>query len=284
MKAERGAGAVSRPSCIDSDAARERIVNCLRRIPAANSHHLSEDDTDMARMTKRAALATALVSTTLLSTTLLSSASAQDAGQLSIDQLQSVSPVIGGGVAPLWSADGRSLVYIGGGALWSIGADGGEPTRLSEAPASGTQMRRTSDGRLITYVKDVPGGNDIFGWDVAAKAERRISKLSGRVRSYSLSPDGRSIALANDRNGSEDIWVVNVADGAARRITSSPMYEVFPSWSSDEQDSLHATRLALGRPRRVRGAGDRRGEPAGAEGQGLLRLRQEHRSAFDGLA
>ena len=188
----------------------------------------------MARMTKRVALATALVSTTLLS-----SASAQDAGQLSIDQLQSVSPAIGANVAPLWSADGRSLVYIGGGALWSVAADGGEPVRLSDAPASGTQMRRTPDGRLITYVKDVPGGNDIFGWDVTAKAERRISKLSGRVRSYSISPDGRSIALANDRNGSEDIWVVNVADGAARRITSSPLYEVFPSWTSDGSKILY---------------------------------------------
>ena len=163
---------------------------------------------------------------------------AQSAGQPSIDQLQSVQSPIGGN-APLWSADGATLLYLGGGALWSVGADGGEPTRLGDAPGDGAQFRRTPDGRLLTYVKVVPGGTDIFGWDVGARAERRITRLSGRVRSYSISPDGRSIALANDRSGSEDIWVVNVADGAARRVTSSPQYEVFPSWSADGSRVLY---------------------------------------------
>jgi dipeptidyl aminopeptidase/acylaminoacyl peptidase len=88
-------------------------------------------------------------------------------------------------------------------------------------------------------VKEVPGGTDIFGWDIAGGSERRISRLSGRVRSYSISPDSRSIALANDRSGSEDIWVVNIADGAARRLTASPLYEVFPTWSADGSRVLY---------------------------------------------
>jgi dipeptidyl aminopeptidase/acylaminoacyl peptidase len=156
----------------------------------------------------------------------------------SIEQLQSVQSLIGGN-APVWSADGTTLMYLGGGALWSVGADGGAPTRVHEAPGSGTQLRRTPDGRLLTYVKEVPGGTDIFGWDIAGRSERRISHLSGRVRSYSISPDSRSIALANDRSGSEDIWVVNIADGAARRLTASPLYEVFPTWSADGSRVLY---------------------------------------------
>ena len=173
-----------------------------------------------------------------------STGAAQDSGRPAIDQLQSVVPAIGTGEAPVWSADGASLLYLGGtdGGLWTVGADGGRPTRLADALGGATQLRRSPDGRMVTYVKSVLGGNDIFGWDLGSKTERRISALSGHIRSYSFSPDGRSIALANDRNGSEDIWVLDVAGGSARRVTSSPLYEGFPSWTPDGATILY-TRL-----------------------------------------
>ncbi len=169
---------------------------------------------------------------------------AQDGVRPTIDQLQSVLPAIGPNEAPVWSADGTTLFYLSGvdGSLWSVKAAGGAPSRLSEPLGAATQLRRSPDGRLVTYVKPAPGGNDIFGWDLGARAERRVTMLSGHVRSYSFSPDGRSIALANDRNGSEDIWVVNVADGAAKRITAGPLYEGFPSWTPDGGTVLY-TRL-----------------------------------------
>ena len=176
-----------------------------------------------------------LFATAGLAAVALAPLSAQDAGRPSIDQLQSVIPTIGPNEAPVWSADGASLLYIGGGdgGLWMVSANGGTPIRLAETLGGATQLRRSPDGRMVTYVKNALGGNDIFGWDLAAKSERRITTLSGHVRSYSWSPDGRSIALANDRNGSEDVWVVNVADGAAKRLTTSPLYEGFPSWTPD---------------------------------------------------
>ena len=186
----------------------------------------------------------ALISLAVATTAGNSSIAAQDTGRPSIDQLQSVIPTIGAAEAPVWSADGANLLYIGGadGGLWMVGADGGTPVRLADGLGGATQFRRMPDGRMVTYVKNVPGGNDLFGWDLAEKSERRITTLSGHVRSYSISPDGRSIALANDRNGSEDIWVVNVTDGAATRLTTSPLYEVFPSWTPDGAKILY-TRL-----------------------------------------
>ncbi|MGE0442545.1 MAG: prolyl oligopeptidase family serine peptidase [Gemmatimonadales bacterium] len=171
------------------------------------------------------------------------SLAAQDGGRPNVDQLQSVVSLLAGNDAPVWSADGKRLIYPGAdGGLWSVPADGGPATRLAEGIGAGTQFRRSPDGSMVTYVKAVSGGNDIFGWDLTAMTERRISRLSGHVRSYSFSPDGRSIALANDRNGSEDVWVVNVADGSAARVTGSPLYEVFPSWTADGARILY-TRL-----------------------------------------
>ncbi len=157
-----------------------------------------------------------------------------------IDRLQSVTPSIAGEPA-VWSADGTRLYYLNGvdGALWSVPADGGFPSLVATIDGRATQLRRSPDGAMLTWVKTVSGGTDIFGFDLATGRERRISALSGTVHSYTISPDGRSIALADDRNGSEDIFVVNVASGAAVRIVGSPLYEVFPSWTPDSRQVLY---------------------------------------------
>ncbi|HEX4937003.1 MAG TPA: hypothetical protein VFV33_27665, partial [Gemmatimonadaceae bacterium] len=171
-----------------------------------------------------------------------SAATAQDAAPLSIDQLQSVTSPLGG-EAPAWAADGTRLVYVGSdGGLWSVGVNGGSPTRHAASLGGASQFRRSPDGRLFTYVKNVAGGNDLFGWDLAAGTERRITRLSGHVRSYAFSPTGDRIVLANDRSGSEDVYVVNVATGVAARLTSSPLYEGFPSFTPDGRQVVY-TRL-----------------------------------------
>jgi len=187
-----------------------------------------------------------------------STLAAQGATPPTIDQLQSVVSPIGAGEPAVWSVDGTRLIYVGGdGLLASVGVDGGAPMRYApalqderqmermlHAPSLGgaSQLRRSPDGRMVTYVKGVAGGNDIFGFDIAAGTERRITRLSGHVRSYAFSPTGDRIALANDRNGSEDVYVVEVATGVATRLTSSPLYEGFPSFTPDGNRVIY-TRL-----------------------------------------
>ncbi|MCZ8205307.1 alpha/beta fold hydrolase [Gemmatimonas sp.] len=187
-----------------------------------------------------------------------STLAAQGATPPTIDQLQSVVSPIGAGEPAVWSVDGTRLIYVGGdGLLASVGVNGGAPMRYApalqderqmermlHAPSLGgaSQLRRSPDGRMVTYVKGVAGGNDIFGFDIAAGTERRITRLSGHVRSYAFSPTGDRIALANDRNGSEDVYVVDVATGVATRLTSSPLYEGFPSFTPDGNRVIY-TRL-----------------------------------------
>jgi dipeptidyl aminopeptidase/acylaminoacyl peptidase len=177
------------------------------------------------------------------------SAQVADAGSPSVDELVMFNSMVGGD-APQWTADGSSLVFIDGNdaGLWTVSADGGAPMRIKDGTPrnvttrASAQTKMSPDGRIVAYTKGVEGGNDIFAFDLASKTERRVSNLSGRVRSFSFSPDGGRIALANDRHGSEDIWVLNVADGSAKRITSDARYEVFPSWTPDGSKVLY-TRL-----------------------------------------
>lgn len=161
----------------------------------------------------------------------------------SIDQLQSVVSTIGTGEPPVWSADGTRLIYLGAdGVLASVAVGGGAPMRHATSLAGASQLRRAPKGNMVTYVKGVEGGNDIFGFDLSAGTERRITRLSGHVRSYAFSPNGDRISLANDRSGSEDVYVVDVATGIATRLTSSPLYEGFPSFTPDGSRVIY-TRL-----------------------------------------
>jgi dipeptidyl aminopeptidase/acylaminoacyl peptidase len=205
----------------------------------------------MTRTIKRCAVALLLVGAQTATTI---RAHAQNVGSSppTVESLVANVSAVAGNDAPVWLPDNR-IVYLNNddGALWAVSADGGAPARLTTAFVSGEmqpisranlQLRTSPDGKLLAYTRGVAGGNDIFVWDVAAGAERRVSSISGHVRSFSFSPDSRSIALANDRQGSEDIWVVSVADGRARRLTSDPRYEVFPSWTADGSKIIY-TRL-----------------------------------------
>ncbi|MEP6691488.1 MAG: S9 family peptidase [Gemmatimonadaceae bacterium] len=191
-----------------------------------------------------APLALALV--TVLAAGRSSSAQARPLGPSVADFVAFKSVV--GADAPVWLTDGR-VVYLSNedGALWAVPARGGTAARISGALATNDpqpvsranlQLKASPDGRRLSYVKGVSGGNDIFVLDPATKVERRVSRIAGHVRSYSFSPDGKWIALANDRMGSEDIWVVNVDAGDAKRITTDPRYEVFPSWSPDGSEII----------------------------------------------
>ena len=88
----------------------------------------------------------------LASTVALSPVNAQGAARTSIDHLQSIAPSIGGNSAPVWSADGASLFFLSGSGLWAVGADGGAPTRMAGSLDGATQLRRSPDGRLVTFV------------------------------------------------------------------------------------------------------------------------------------
>ncbi len=61
----------------------------------------------------------------------------------------------GGGAYPAWSPDGARIVYVaetdGNRDLWTAGADGGAPQRLTEHPASDSEPSFSPDGREILF-------------------------------------------------------------------------------------------------------------------------------------
>src|SRR5438552_12820442 len=127
--------------------------------------------------------------------------------ELSIDQLQSVTSLLGGRDAPVWAPDGSKIVFLTeqDSGLWAVSPQGGNPTRLASgvaggiSPRSNLQLRWSPDGRQIAFVKGADGGSDIFLWSVADKSVRRLTSQGARIASYSFSPDGHTVAFSSNR-------------------------------------------------------------------------------------
>jgi len=158
---------------------------------------------------------------------------------LPIDLLMSIGSVVGG-ETPVWSPDGTRILFASGfGGFMTVGPEGGFPERLPIDPGAAGHFLAAQlpawapSGDWISYISSKGGGQELFLWSTRDGREIQLTRLGGRINSYSWSPDGRRIALAGDRNGQYDIWTVEVPSGEARRLTRSSLYEVFPSWTPD---------------------------------------------------
>ena len=192
--------------------------------------------------------AAVVLSATLLPTTALIAQRASSAlavpPSLTVDQVLSVSSMLGGRDAPVWSPDGLRLAFLGsmGGplGLWEVNAAGGPPRQLiadmslTGVGSTASQNPRWSpSGEYVAYVSSKGGAPEIWLWSPRDGRDAPLTALGGRINSMNWSPDGRRIAFAADRYGSEDIYVVAITTGVVTRLTSHPDYEVFPTWTPD---------------------------------------------------
>ncbi len=137
---------------------------------------------------------------------------------------------------PLWTADGRSLAFLGADSLLFVRDESagslistGSSDRLIFDPVW------SPDGSRIAYIESAPRSlqrslyiaqRDFSGIQVVATGDFQVSAPS-------WSPDGQQIALmAEDSVGNRDIYALDVASGALRQVSHSGR-DIFPSWSPD---------------------------------------------------
>ncbi|MSR02942.1 MAG: S9 family peptidase [Gemmatimonadetes bacterium] len=145
------------------------------------------------------------------------------------------------GEGPLWSPDGSRILYpssLGGGAIWSVGVDGGAPVRVTREIATGL-VRLAPRGDVLVYLSDKGGNPEIWLWNLAAGTDRRLTNLGARINALSWSPDGKTIAFSALRYGQFDLWSVDVATGKVLQVTSDPRYETYPVWTPDGRSLLY---------------------------------------------
>jgi len=166
---------------------------------------------------------------------------------LSAEEVTSVRSIVGG-VSPQWSPDGAHLLIggaLGGSDLWTVPSAGGLPSPLGIqmgeiAFLQSHQPKYAPNGKWLSYVSNRNGPAEIFVRSLRDGTEFQLTRLGGRINSYSWSPDGSAIAFAGDKFGHYDIFTVTVPGKAVVRVTNDTRYDVYPSWTPDGQRVVYA--------------------------------------------
>ena len=151
--------------------------------------------------------------------------------------------------SPLWSLDGKRLLYF------SQSADTNGKVLLAELDTGKSEIVYESDRFVRLLGWSGPAGEIMIATDERSKAgstkpveislfqlaRGKDPKLFARLnaaylRNIQLSPDGKSIAFASHQDGKDNIWLIPAEGGAARKITANSdprFYFSSLTWSPD---------------------------------------------------
>jgi dipeptidyl aminopeptidase/acylaminoacyl peptidase len=167
-----------------------------------------------------------------------------------------------------WSPDGKKVLFVRGGQVWLMPADGGEPAALTHhngiqpAPAPAW----SPDGKSIYFVaEDQPTAEErervrvrddikvvdadfkqshLWKVTVATGAEQQITSGNFTIKSFRLSRDGTRIAMQRGITPSEgdlmygEVWVSDADGGNAIPVTRNRIAEYDPELSPDNSQVL----------------------------------------------
>jgi TolB protein len=130
-----------------------------------------------------------------------------------------VANFFGSNSAPAWSPDGRRLAVTlskeGGSQIFSVSAEGGQATRLSNSPGIDTEPNWSPDGQWILFTSDRGGSPQIYRMPASGGQAQRMTFEGTYNVSPRHSPDGKGFTFIQ-RSGSR--FSVAVQDFASRQV------------------------------------------------------------------
>src|SRR5438094_4656208 len=138
----------------------------------------------------------------------------------------------GTNMAAALSPDRRTLAIDLLGTLWTLPADGGTATAITDIFLDARQPSWSPDGGRIAFQAYRDSTWQIWTVNADGKELKPVTSSPYDDREPAWSPDGSRLAFSSDRGGSYDIWVLTVATGAVRQITTATSNEFMPSWRS----------------------------------------------------
>ena len=158
------------------------------------------------------------------------------------------------GVAPLWSRDGKSLLYLGNAGIErvSIGGDAGAGP-MPGMPAGAMPEDWSPDGRFVAF-RTRPGQDDFFMISAEGGTVVPIGTTPFNERYGRFSPDSRWIAYSSAESGRYEVYVKPVP-GPGPRIPVSTGGGAYPVWGPGGREIYYRDPKSMLMAQRVNGSG-----------------------------
>ncbi len=153
-----------------------------------------------------------------------------------------------GHVRPSWSADGRSVIYIGDRSGTSAGlpyarrADGtGTPRALLSSSFNFGQALESKDGRWMVLRRSggEQGSGDIHALRVGDTTLVPLVTTAAAEGNPALSPDGRWLAYSSDESGTMEVYVRPFPEVASARWQVSTTGGAQPVWANSGRELFY---------------------------------------------
>jgi serine/threonine protein kinase/Tol biopolymer transport system component len=141
---------------------------------------------------------------------------------------------------PLWTQDGRTLVYTSDRAgyydLYRRPADGGPEEKVLITKWDKIGVDVTPDGGSVLFAGSPKGeAEDLWLQPMAGGDARAIVQSDRFVESTArISPDGRHVAFSSDETGRAEIYLQPISGGARQRVSRTGGYA--PVWRRDGRE------------------------------------------------
>lgn len=140
------------------------------------------------------------------------------------------------GWAPTWSPDGRSIAFLsdrsGAPQLYSVSADGGTPTRLTDSPEGKMAPAWSPADQWIAFIAQTSSGGAIHLIDTQGISRRTIITTDvGDVAHLTWSPNGQQLLFDARRNGEQRVYSIGVDGTGLQQLTNFETWQ--PAWSPD---------------------------------------------------
>jgi Tol biopolymer transport system component len=164
---------------------------------------------------------------------------------------------------PVWSADGRSLVFIARGDgknnLLRKGLRASDPeTVLVDSPDEDIPESWSRDGRTLLFLRRVVEDDSQTAWALPLEGggEAEPFLTSFRMDETQLSPDGRWVAYVSNESGRDEVYVEAFRrEGDRVRVSTEGGGQ--PKWRGDGKELFYTTLGSRLAAVEVRGDGDR---------------------------
>ncbi len=118
----------------------------------------------------------------------------------------------------------NEIVFVSGGDIWTVSANGGEARLLVSNPAMETRPLYSPDGKFLAFNSQRTGNGDIYVLNIASGTLNRITYDDGLDDLHNWSADGQYIyfsSTARDVAGMRDIYRVKASGGTPMLVSDN---------------------------------------------------------------